>query len=533
MADTWPSSILRTVMPARRHARGRSTPRWLVAVVLLGILISACSPAEPSPKTTVVPSPGASGSISPDASSAVTPTRPPVAPAKWTDCGSGFQCANLRVPKDYADPAKGTLQLALLRLPATDRSQRIGSLIINPGGPGGSGVDFVRDGASQFPSAIRKQFDLVGFDPRGVNTSSPVRCIDNLDLQADLDPSPDNAAELSALVDQAHQYADACAKRNAAVLPYLSTAAVVDDLDTIRAAVGDEKLSYFGFSYGTLIGSMYADKYPDKIRAMVLDGALDPQLSEVQLRTGQAKAFERRADALPQQLREALVVRVPRGRQDGQGVRRADGQDRQEAAADPAHRRRGARWGPGSPSRRSSARSTTGRTTPPSRRSSRSPRPGTAGSSSCCPTRSAGGSPTAPTRTRATPTSRTPAWTSRSRPTSPTTRPSPRPSARSRRGSGRSPSTTCRARSGRSRRERTPAPATGAGAPPIVVIGSTGDPATPFQWARNLAAQLESGTLITRKGEGHTGYFFSNCVRKATDAYLLALTVPKKNLVCK
>ena len=196
------------------------------------------------------------------------------------------------MPKDYADPAKGTLQLALLRLPATDRAQRIGSLLINPGGPGGSGVDFVRDGASQFPSAIRARFDLVGFDPRGVNTSSPVRCVDNLDPQADLDPSPDNAAELAALVDQQHQFADACARRNADVLPYLSTAAVVDDLDTIRAAVGDEKLSYLGFSYGTLIGSMYADKYPEKIRAMVLDGALDPSLGETQLRTGQAKAFE-------------------------------------------------------------------------------------------------------------------------------------------------------------------------------------------------------------------------------------------------
>ncbi len=256
--------------------------------MLLGILLSACSPAEPSPKTTTVPSPGASGSAGPDASGGVTPPAPPVAKAKWTDCGSGFQCAAIRVPKDYSDPAKGTLQLSLLRLPATDRSQRIGSLLINPGGPGGSGVDFVRGSASQFPSAIRQRFDLVGFDPRGVNTSSPVRCVDNLDPQADLDPSPDNPAELNALVDQSHQFADACATRNADILPYLSTAAVVDDLDTIRAAVGDEKLSYLGFSYGTLIGSMYADKYPDKIRAMVLDGALDPSINEVQLRTGQA-----------------------------------------------------------------------------------------------------------------------------------------------------------------------------------------------------------------------------------------------------
>ena len=125
-----------------------------------------------------------------------------------------------------------------------------------------------------------------------MNSSSPVRCIDNLDLAADIDPSPDDTKELQALVAQAHEYADACAERNPDLLPYLSTEAVVQDLDQIRAALGDEQLTYVGFSYGTLIGSMYADAFPDRIRAMVLDGALDPSLSEVQLRVGQAKAFE-------------------------------------------------------------------------------------------------------------------------------------------------------------------------------------------------------------------------------------------------
>ncbi len=532
MADTWPSSILRTVMPARRHARGRSTPRWLVAVVLLGILISACSPAEPSPKTTVVPSPGASGSISPDASSAVTPTRPPVAPAKWTDCGSGFQCANLRVPKDYADPAKGTLQLALLRLPATDRSQRIGSLIINPGGPGGSGVDFVRDGASQFPSAIRKQFDLVGFDPRGVNTSSPVRCIDNLDLQADLDPSPDNAAELSALVDQAHQYADACAKRNAAVLPYLSTAAVVDDLDTIRAAVGDEKLSYFGFSYGTLIGSMYADKYPDKIRAMVLDGALDPQLSEVQLRTGQAKAFNA---ALTRFLNSCAKRSSCAFHEGGKTVKAFDAlMAKIDKKPLPILRIAGRRKvGPGlaftavlgSLYNKASypalekalalAKAGDGRLlvllSDPFR--GRKPNGSYSNQSDAYFSNTCLDFPVSADVADYT------ALANNLRKVAPRFR------------AVAFNDLPCAFWSVPP--ERTPAPATGAGAPPIVVIGSTGDPATPFQWARNLAAQLESGTLITRKGEGHTGYFFSNCVRKATNAYLLALTVPKKNLVCK
>ena len=532
MAARRPSSILPDVMSPRRPVRGRPTSRWLVAVVLLGILLSACSPSEPSPKTTTIPSPGASGSVSPDASGGVAPSPSPVAKAKWTDCGSGFQCATIRVPKDYADPAKGTLQLALLRLPATDRAQRIGSLLINPGGPGGSGVDFVRDGASQFPSAIRARFDLVGFDPRGVNTSSPVRCIDNLDPQADLDPSPDNGAELAALVDQQHQYADACARRNADVLPYLSTAAVVDDLDTIRAAVGDEKLSYLGFSYGTLIGSMYADKYPEKIRAMVLDGAIDPSLGETQLRTGQAKAFE---GALRRMLAKCSKSSSCPFFEGGRSLKAFDAlMAKIEKKPLPILRFAGRRKvGPGltfsavlgslyNPASYRAlelalarAKAGDGRLLVLLSDPFRGRKPSGSYSnqydayySNTCldfpvSTDVADFKALAETFRKVAPHFRAAAFND----------------------------LACAYWSVPA--ERTPAPASAAGAPPIVVVGSTGDPATPYQWAKNLAGQLESGTLITRQGEGHTGYVFSTCVQKAADAYLLEGTVPKKNLVCK
>ncbi len=165
---------------------------------------------------------------------------------------------------------------------------------MNPGGPGASGVEFVRDGAAAgaFPAALRKHFDIVGFDPRGVNTSTAVRCIDNLDGRAEIDPSPDTAAELKALVADARAYAEACAKRNQATLAYLSTDAVARDLDAIRSAIGDKQLTYLGFSYGTLIGSTYAELFPDHIRAMALDGAIDPALDLEQFRSGQAKGFE-------------------------------------------------------------------------------------------------------------------------------------------------------------------------------------------------------------------------------------------------
>ena len=499
--------------------------------MLLGAMLSACSPAEPSPRPTNVPSPGASGSLSPD-SSPGTVTSPPVAPARWTDCGSGFQCATLRVPRDYLDPSKGTLQVSLLRLPATDRTHRLGSLIVNPGGPGGSGVEFVRDGASQFPASIRKQFDLVGFDPRGVNTSSPVRCIDNLDLQADIDPSPDNQAELDALVAQAHQYADACAKRNADVLPYLSTDAVVQDLDTIRAAVGDEKINYLGFSYGTLIGSMYADRYPDRIRTMVLDGAIDPALSEVELRTGQAKAFEaalaaflrscakrsscafhnggstvKAFDSLMTKIdkKPLPILRVAGRRKVGPGLAySAVLGSLYNTASYPALELALAR-----------AKAGDGRLLVLLSDPFRGRKPNGAYSnqsdayfSNTCldfpvSTDIADYSALAETLRKVAPHFRAVAFNDL-----PCAFWSVAP-------------------------ERTPAPATGAGAPPIVVVGTTGDPATPYQWAKNLTKELESATLITRVGQGHTGYLVNSCVQKAVDAYLLKLTAPKANLTCK
>jgi len=153
-------------------------------------------------------------------------------------------------------------------------------------------LDAVRDKGDVAVRELTARFDIVGFDPRGVNSSSPIRCIDNLDPRDRLDPSPDTPAELTALVDSARDYAQQCGARNATLLPDLSTDAVARDLDLIREAIGDRQITYVGFSYGTLIGSLYADLYPDHIRAMVLDGAIDPALDLEAFRSGQANAFE-------------------------------------------------------------------------------------------------------------------------------------------------------------------------------------------------------------------------------------------------
>ena len=518
---------------------GRAASR-LALVVIAVVVVVGCSPDVP-PKPTgsdsvvldpnATPGPDGAASAAPEPSSA-GPTLPPQAKALWNDCGKGFQCTSIKVPRDYDDLTAGMLDLSLLRLPATDREARIGSLVINPGGPGGSGVDFVRGGASQFPKALREKFDIVGFDPRGVASSSPVRCIDDLDGLADVDPSPDDADEFEALVDQAHEYADACAERNAAILPYLSTEAVAQDLDQIRAAVGDEQLTYMGFSYGTLIGSMYADRFPGKIRAMVLDGALDPSISEADLRTGQAKAFEAsllrffswcskktscafHEGGKTKKAFESLMAKIekkPLRILRYAGRRRVGPGLAYSAVAGAMYDRKAwpslalaLEW-----AKRGDGRLIVAISDPFRGRKengSYSNMSDAYFSNTCLDF----------------PTSTDPATYAARAETFRKIAPHFRAAAYN--------DLTCAFWS--IPPQRTPAPASGAGAPPIVVVGSTGDPATPYAWSKALAKQLESGVMLTRKGDGHTGYFLSSCIRKAIDPYLLDLTVPKDGLVCK
>src|SRR4051812_21260055 len=203
-----------------------------------------------------------------------------VAPVAWSDCrdAPGMQCALYSVPRDYSRPADAALQLALVRLPATDQAHRIGSLFVNFGGPGAPGVDSVKAIGPFLFAGLNTRFDIVGFDPRGVGqSSSAVDCHVNQETEglfAKPFPTPDNV-DLAALVARNRAYIARCITFNGAILPYLSTANVARDLDTLRQAVGDDKLSYLGFSYGTFLGATYASMFPNSYRALVLDGALD------------------------------------------------------------------------------------------------------------------------------------------------------------------------------------------------------------------------------------------------------------------
>ena len=193
-----------------------------------------------------------------------------------------YECTTVQVPLDYDDRRGGAISVSMVRLPALDPDRRIGSLFLNPGGPGGSGVDFAVFGAPfLYSRELRSRFDLVGFDPRGVARSTALKCFGNLNqavsiFQAPVIAFPKDAAEAEAWFGNDQRLADACDQRGNKVLDHMSTANVARDLDLLRRAVGDEQLTYAGYSYGSYLGITYANLFPGKVRALIVDGVLNP-----------------------------------------------------------------------------------------------------------------------------------------------------------------------------------------------------------------------------------------------------------------
>jgi len=208
------------------------------------------------------------------------PAAAPVPRLRWVACGNGFQCATVLVPLDYDRPKGAKISLALARLPASDPAHKLGSIFLNPGGPGGSGVDVVLGaGRSLFSDAVRARFDLVGFDPRGIARSTPLRCFETLEEAfASLPPFvfPVTRAEEQVKRQSDRRIAEACERRAGPIIDHMSTANVARDMDLLRQAVGDRKLTYYGVSYGSFLGAVYANLFPDKVRAVAVDGVLDP-----------------------------------------------------------------------------------------------------------------------------------------------------------------------------------------------------------------------------------------------------------------
>jgi pimeloyl-ACP methyl ester carboxylesterase len=213
----------------------------------------------------------------------------------WTSIGDGVEEGSLTVPVDYDDPSKGTATLYLVRHLATDTDRRIGSLLVNPGGPGFGGSVLARQAPGIYGSELIERFDIIGFDPRGTGRSTPaIDCIDDLDrTYGDIDITPDDDAEQQQLVSLAEEFAAGCAEATGAdFLPYVGTNNVARDMDAIRAALGEERISYFGFSYGSELGATWATLFPDTVRAAVLDGAADPGADPVEATIQQSIGFE-------------------------------------------------------------------------------------------------------------------------------------------------------------------------------------------------------------------------------------------------
>ncbi|MFC4008975.1 alpha/beta fold hydrolase [Nonomuraea purpurea] len=212
----------------------------------------------------------------------------PIAPASataqntisWAPCqdDATAECGTLTVPVDWDKPGGQTFELALARRKATDPAARIGSLVINPGGPGGSGVDAVLGGWLGFTPEITSRFDVVGFDPRGVARSHPILCSLELATQAPDPLSLKSQADFDALLAFNERYRQDCRSRTGPLFDQVHTGNVIRDLDALRAALGDDKLSYYGVSYGTLIGQLYAERYPSRVRALALDSNMDHSL---------------------------------------------------------------------------------------------------------------------------------------------------------------------------------------------------------------------------------------------------------------
>nr|WP_309222916.1 alpha/beta hydrolase [Micromonospora sp. CP22] len=225
--------------------------------------------------------------------------------------GIRYECARIQVPRDWAGgsaattgPAAGkTFEISLIRARSDNQRDRIGSLLINPGGPGGSGVDtavYLSFGEQYggLPDSIMERFDIVGFDPRGVARSSPVKCIPNADLDAAFgyDPDPQSQEKFDVFVMLSKRIGQGCGDKYGNQLPLYATEQAARDMDAIRAAVGDDKLTYLGYSYGTLLGATYAQLFPQRVRALVLDGAVDPRQGLIEGSESQAKGFERAFD---------------------------------------------------------------------------------------------------------------------------------------------------------------------------------------------------------------------------------------------
>ncbi|TAM69543.1 MAG: alpha/beta hydrolase [Microbacteriaceae bacterium] len=290
----------------RRSHTGRPLARLAAAVVAVSLVavLGACSPFSFLPHR----GSGSSTTSTPAAQKVPADLEPFYTQTlTWTPCNKTMQCTTATAPLDWAHPAEGAIKLALIRQPA--KGKRLGSLLVNPGGPGGSGYDFVKNSINYATDAtLQDNFDVVGFDPRGVGHSTAVKCYDAKQMDAylyDITPgTPGSASWIAAQTQSSIAFGKACEANTGALLAKVDTVSAAKDLDLLRAVLGDKKLNYLGYSYGTYLGAMYAELFPGKTGRLVLDGALDPAASNFEVTKVQSEGFE---SALRAYLKDCLA----------------------------------------------------------------------------------------------------------------------------------------------------------------------------------------------------------------------------------
>ncbi|WTW95801.1 alpha/beta hydrolase [Streptomycetaceae bacterium NBC_01309] len=310
-----------TAPAPRRALLRRGIPALTVSVALL----AGCSPGGgdvagnvAESKTSASPTPGDAAPGAPGTTAPPPPTPAPKGqddPAlkefyaqelAWKACKDDpeteekdeaeFGCAKLRVPLDYANPAARSIDIAVMRHQAANPGARVGSLLVNPGGPGGSGKEWLQYAYERFEGEMHERFDIIGFDPRGVGESNPVQCLDDKARDrdnADDGPDPKDRAASNAYSEQkSKEFADACQAKSGDLLPFIGTRNAARDMDVLRGVVGDAELHYLGYSYGTYLGSLYLEEFPDKAGRLVLDAAVDPAEDPLEKSVNQQIGFE-------------------------------------------------------------------------------------------------------------------------------------------------------------------------------------------------------------------------------------------------
>ena len=455
-------------------------------------------------------------------------------PIVWTACdgstNTAVECGNIEVPFDYADPEQGSFVLYVKKHNAANPADRIGSMMVNPGGPGFGGSSLADDARYYFSQDLIDRFDIIAWDPRGTGESTPaVDCVDTFDEYFGLDSPPETPEEKQALIDASQAFNDKCAENSGTILPYISTQASAQDINSLRLALGEEKVSFFGFSYGSELGTTWATMFPETVRAIVVDGAVDPNASSTEEGMNQAKGFEGQLATFLKQCSEKTTCAFHNG---GKAESAFDqlvldiDTTPLEVSTDRTPVTQGVLftavaqamysdyYWPQLSEALSEAQNGDGKGILQlyddyyQRKDD-----GTYGNEleaflaiSCLDDPGASSTQDVDSHIEDF------------------------IAAAPRLGGNFAYGYSCALWPVK---QAAKVNITGKGAGPIVVVGTTGDPATPLDSTRKMALSLEQGILIVVDANQHTGYGANNCVVKAVDDYLINLSVPKNETTCK